>query len=36
MARVLRQEGPLAFAAGPQADPGPAQVGKETDFHAVF
>jgi hypothetical protein len=33
MTRVLRQKGPLAFAAWPQADAGPARVRKETHFH---
>ena len=33
IARMLWQVRPLAFAAWPQANAGPAGVGKETGFH---
>src|SRR5262249_41178373 len=35
MSSVLRKKGPQRFAPGPEADPGPAEIGKEPDFHVV-
>jgi hypothetical protein len=33
MARMLRKKWPLTLAAWPQANAGPARIGKEADLH---